>query len=85
MRLLFNIKNRENVEMMLMKNKHLIDKTNLTVGQDFDIVLIRTLDKILHKNIIGKLSLKSAQISGKMINGVISSMILKTTTEALII
>lgn len=71
--------------MMLMKNKHLIDKTNLTVGQDFDIVLIRTLDKILHKNIIGKLSLKSAQISGKMINGVISSMILKTTTEALII
>lgn len=85
MRLLFNIKNRENVEMMLIKNKHLINKTNLTVGQDFDIVLIRTLDKILHKNIIGKLSLKSVQISGEMINGVISSMILKTTTEALII
>lgn len=85
MRLLFNVKNRENVEIKLIKNKRLIDKTNLTVGQDFDTVLIRELDKILHKNIIEKLSLKSVQISGEMTVGALSSMILKATTEALII
>ena len=85
MRLLFNVKNRENVEIKLIKNKRLIDKTNLTVGQDFDTVLIRALDKILHKNIIEKLSLKSVQISGEMTVGALSSMILKTTAEALTI
>ena len=85
MRLLFNIENRENIEILLIKNKRSVNKTRLTVGQDFDIVLIGVLDKILHRNRIEKSSLKSVQISGKMTTGAISGMILKTITEALII
>ena len=85
MRLLFNIENRENIEIMLIKNKRSVSKGHLTAGQDFDIVLIGALDKILHRNRIEKSSLKSVQISGKMTVGGISGMILKTITEVLII
>ena len=85
MRLLFNIENRENIEILLIKNKRSVNRTRLTVGQGFDIILIGALDKILHRNRIEKTSLKSIRISGKMATGAISGMILKTITEALII
>lgn len=85
MHLLFNIENRENIEILFIKNKRTINKICLTVGQDFDIVLLEALDKILHRNKIEKLSLKSVKIRGKMTVGAISDMILKTTTEALMI
>ena len=95
MRLLFNLKNQDILEIQLVKGKLAIDETRLTMGQGFDIVLIKALDKILHKNRMERLSLKSVrgrgpaqsrvymEISGKMVSGVISSMVLETMTKAL--
>ena len=83
MRLLFNTKNPEILEIQLVRGKFIIDKTHLTVGQNLDIVLISTLDKILRKNRIERLSLKNVKIRGKMRPGAISSMILKTVAEAI--
>lgn len=83
MRLLFNIKNQEVVEIQLKKDKNVISETHLTVGQPLDTMLIRALDKILRKNKMGRLSLKSVRISGKIRPEVASGMILKTVASAL--
>lgn len=83
MRLLFKIKNQEILEIQLKKGSRIIDKTHLTAGQYFDIVLIRTLDKIICKHKINKLSLKSVKISGKIAPNAMFGMILQTTTRAL--
>lgn len=83
--LLFNIKNQRVVEIQLIKGKKVIDKTYLTMGQSFDMMLIRTLDKILRKNRIERLSLKIVKIRGKMRPEAVSSMILKTVIKALMV
>ncbi len=67
---------------MLDGNKILYEET-LTIGQGFDIVLIRALDKILNKNKIERLSLKSVEISGKVEPNALSGMIIKSVTKAL--
>lgn len=85
MRLLFNIKNQRVVEIQLIKGKKVINKTYLTMGQSFDILLIRSLDKFFNKNKIDRLSLKSVETSGEMRSGAMSSMILKTVVKALTI
>ena len=83
MRLLFNIKNQEIIEIHLIKDKFIIDKTHLTVGQDFDILLIDALDKIFSRNKIGRLSLKSVEISGEIEPNRVASMILSSIASAL--
>lgn len=85
MRLLFNTKNQEFVEVKLFKNKHLLGKANLTITHDFDILLIKSIDKLLHKYKMDKLSLKSVETSGEMRSGAMSGMILKTVAKALTI
>jgi hypothetical protein len=55
------------------------------VGQGFDIVLIRVLDKIICDNKMERLSLKSVRIGGKMASGAISSMVLETMAKTLTI
>lgn len=55
----------------------------LTIGQDFDILLIRTLDKVLRKNKIDRLSVKSVEISGKLSPYALSSMVVKAVASAL--
>ena len=57
----------------------------LTIGQGFDIMLIRTLDKIFRKNRIDRLSLKSVEIRGEMAPNALSGMILQTVARTLTI
>lgn len=80
---LFNVKNREITEIQLKTGGHVIDKMHLTAGQDFDILLIRTLDKIFQKNKIVKLSLKSVKIRGETEPQALSGMILRSVAKAL--
>jgi len=63
--------------------KVVISHEKLTVGQGFDIVLIKALDKLLRKNRMEKLSLKNVKIQGEVRSEAISGMILKTVAEAL--
>jgi|SRR3989338_4152497 len=97
MRLLFNIKNREILEIQLLENKRLIDKERLTVSQGLDTMLIRALDKILRKHKMDGLYLKGVcaegsarnrvfvEISGEMDPNMLSGMILRSVAKALTI
>jgi len=71
------------VKIRLRKGGKVVADTHLTVGQDFDIVLITALDKLIRSNKIERLSLKNVKIRGKMRPGAISGMTLKTVAEAL--
>ena len=83
MNVAFKISRNNKLTILLTNCGKLISKTTLTIGQDFDIVLIRALDKILRKNKIDRLSLKSVETSGKIELGALSGMILRTTAQAL--
>lgn len=50
--------------LKLLKAGKTIDKTYLTLSQDFDKLLIISLDKLLHRNRIEKLSLNQVSILG---------------------
>lgn len=96
MRLLFKIKNQKLVGMQLVKDGHLLDNTNLTITHDFDILLIKSVDKLFHKYKIDRLSLKNVrgegplrsgvyvEIRGKMRSETVSNMILRTVAKALV-
>ena len=89
-RAIFIVQDLNSLRVEVLDNKKMIYDGTLTVSQDFDIVLIRALDKIFRKNKIDRLSLKSVEIGGKMAQGIhasdsrISVMILKTVIRALI-
>ena len=95
--IVFKIKYQKIIGLILIDSTGIIDKTYLTVGQSFDILLIRTIDKILRKNTIERLSLKSVrgegpvrsrvyvEISGKMTSNALSGMILNAVVKALMI
>ncbi len=65
------------IELRKMNNRLAYVET-LTIGQDFDILLIRVLDKIFRRNRIERLSLKTVEIGGKMAPGALSGMILRS-------
>lgn len=69
----------------LRRGPEILQSKTLTLGQDFDILLINTLDKFLSRNRIGKLSLKSVEISGKSRPKAeaLSGMILEAVARAL--
>ncbi|OGN03575.1 MAG: hypothetical protein A2655_04765 [Candidatus Yanofskybacteria bacterium RIFCSPHIGHO2_01_FULL_43_42] len=79
----FDVIGRNDLSVKIWKGKKPICGGILTIGQDFDIVLIRTLDKILRSNKIERLSLKSVEISGKMASSALSGMILRSVAKAL--
>lgn len=85
MKLVFNVENKNSLMIHLKHGSKPINETYLTPGQDFDILLIKTLDKIISENKIDRLSLKSVEISGKMSPEAVSSMILQTVAKALAI
>ena len=88
-RILFDVRDakpglrKDNLKIKVLDHRKMIYEETLTIGQDFDIVLIRALDKILRKNKIDRLSLKSVETSGKIELGALSGMILRTTAQAL--
>ena len=83
MHILFKVKNHELLEIQLIKGKLTINKTHLTISQDFDIMLITTLDRILSRNKIERLSLKSVEIAGKMPFNAVSGMVIQAVAKAL--
>lgn len=85
MQLVFNVENRNSLIIRLKRKPNITNKIHLTVSQDFDILLIRAIDKILCKNKISRLSLKSVEISGKIEPGALSGMVLQSAAKALVI
>ncbi len=78
MKLILSIQNQDNLTVQLKRgNKHL-DREDLTISRNLDTLLIRAIDKILSRNKIGRLSLKSLEIPAKLKDEAISNMILKT-------
>ncbi|OGN00321.1 MAG: hypothetical protein A2651_00215 [Candidatus Yanofskybacteria bacterium RIFCSPHIGHO2_01_FULL_42_12] len=85
MSVIFDVTKPGVVKIRLKKGNKVVADTHLTVGQGFDILLIRTLDKALHKNKIGGLSLKSVEIEGEIEAGSLAGMLLISVAKALII
>lgn len=85
MKLIITIKNKGTLAIRLKEGRQTIDEENLTISQNLDTLLIRAIDKILNRNTIDRLSLKTLEISGKMRSEAVSGMILKTLKNALTI
>lgn len=82
MKLIFNIKTEGIIRVLLKEGKRVVDETDLTISQDLDNMLIRTIDKLLSRNKIERLSVKTAEILGKLKDQALSAMILKTVRTA---
>lgn len=82
-KLIINLKEFNIALVELKRGTKTIGNESLTISQDFDTLLIRTIDKLLLSNRIDGLSLKSLEIQGKLRSGSVSSMILKTISSAL--
>ncbi|MEK7138788.1 MAG: hypothetical protein AAB799_01255 [Patescibacteria group bacterium] len=83
-KVILNIRSyKSNLVMKLRVKGKTVSEGNLTIDRDLDIMLITTLDRILSKHRIGRLSLKRVEIRGKMpLNGV-SGMVMEGTVKAL--
>lgn len=81
--LILTLKNNNTAEIKLKNDSKTLSKEDLTQSQDFDIMLITSIDRLLTKNRIDRLSLKSFKILGKMRPEAISSMITRTIKTAL--
>lgn len=71
------------IEIKLKKGNRILDELHLTITRNLDNMLITAIDKLLAKNRIDRLSLKTLEIQGEMGPGAVSSMILKTIKSAL--
>jgi len=60
-----------------------IDSEGLTINHRFDTLLIVAIDKLLAKNKIDRLLLKSLKIRGETGDGAVSGMIIKTVKTGL--
>ncbi len=82
MELIIKIKN-PNCLIIKLRDHLVVDRETLTIDQKLDNMLISSIDKLLKKNTIERLSLKSMEIRGKLRSEAVSSMILKTISSAL--
>lgn len=78
MNLIFKLQNEKDMVVELKNGKILIDEESLTISQGFDNMLIAVIDKLLVKNKIDRLSLKSFEIRGKLRPEAVSSMVIKS-------
>ena len=83
MNLILILKNQNKLTIQLKQGDKIIDHKPLTISQGFDTLLISSIDKILVKNKIDRLSLKTFKIQGKLKPETVSSMILSTTISGL--
>ena len=83
MKLTLIIKNQNNITIELRENNKSIDHEDLTINQNLDNMLITAIDRLLIKNRINRLSLKSFKIPDKIRPEAVSSMIIKTVKTAL--
>ena len=82
-KIIFDVTNKGKVKILIKEGRGIIAATDLTVGKDFDNMLIKALDKLLADNKIERLSVKSTEISGKIEPMATSAMILKTVSNTL--
>ena len=59
------------------------DQQDLTISRNLDTLLIGAIDKIISRNRIDRLSLKSLKIPAKLKDEAVSNMILKTIKAGL--
>ena len=77
------VQNRDKISIHLKKGGAVVDEELLTISQEFDTLLIGAIDKLLERNRMDRLSLKSIEIQGKVELGAVSSMVLKTFKNAI--
>ncbi len=77
------IKNNKNFRLLIKSEEGEFDEEQLTSGQGFDNMLIRSLDKTLLKNRIRKSSLKNVEIQGEIRETSVWGMILTAIKEAI--
>lgn len=83
MKLILTIKNQDIIKIQLKIGSKTIDQESLTISRNLDTLLISAIDKILSKNKIDRLSLKSLEIPTKLKDGTVSSMIIRTIKSGL--
>jgi hypothetical protein len=71
------------LKIQLKQGNKIIEEKYLTLDKDFDIILIKTIDKIIKNNKINKLSLKKAKIIGKINPEAMFGMILNSIVKAI--
>ena len=76
-------KNKQVVEVQLIENKELIDMLIIPLDFNFDTVLVTSIDKLLKKNRISRVSLFGIVLEGFGDESSMSSLIAKTVVEAL--
>lgn len=77
------IKNNKNIRLLIKNGEEEFREEELTSGQCFDNVLIRSLDKTLLKNRLRKSSLKNVEIQGEIRETSAWGMILTAIKEAI--
>ena len=78
MKLIIEVKNQDKLALKLKMGNKTIGHENLTISQGLDTLLIACIDNILARSKIDRLSLKTSEIKGKLRDGAVSSMVIKT-------
>ena len=83
MKVILTIKKENNLVIELKQGRKFVARENLTIDRNLDTLLITAIDKILSRNRIDRLSLRTLEIPGKLKDEAVSAMILKTIKTAL--
>ncbi len=76
-------KNKESVEVQLIANERVLDMLIIPLDFSFDTVLVTSIDKLLKRNRIARVSLSDIVLDGFENESSMSSLIAKTVVEAL--
>ena len=83
MKLIITKKNKESVEVQLIDNDKVLDMLIMPLDFNFDTVLVTSIDKLLKRNRISRVSLLDIVLDGFEDESSMSSLIAKTVAEAL--
>jgi hypothetical protein len=83
MKLILTIKKNNTANLKLRAGNKVIGHEGLTLSQDFDNMLITSIDRLLKRNTIDRLSLKSLKIQGKIRLGSTSLMVMAAVKSGL--
>jgi len=83
MDLIIRRKNKETVEVELSRDGKVLDMLIIPLDFGFDTVLVTSIDKLLKKNRILRVSLSSINVEGLEDDSSMSSLVIRTVVEAL--
>ena len=83
MKLVLNVKESGALNIELKNGAKIVDRELLTIAPGFDSILIGSIDKLLSRNRIERLSLKKVEIAGEIDEKSVSGMIIRTVAQAL--